>query len=335
MDESSFFGTLGRLAGRERENQFSRMFLACFEHSRYFRSCILDLLKITCRISGSLPGPDQWICAVEVPTPIPGGGRLDIRISSAVNGFHIVFYLESKLKSTLTFEQLHRYRKHGVEYLVAVTKNEPEVTSDKIKAAGIFVLRWQDVRKALLHHRLSNQIDRFIAHSMVKYMEELGMAYRENITLADLQRCRRVLNTVSSSKYKVIFPRNGFEVADACLHFLNDVRRRFLECNPRLDKLTRWGPGYFVMNDDAGRRFHAFGWDIFKIGNYPKDNFGCRLWLPENERSPLCWAIQRSGSAVTKKYEEFSLKTTLSKGFLDQAKFVQSLTKYAKRWGVT
>jgi hypothetical protein len=334
MSDTTFFGTLGRLAGEERENQFSRTFLACFERSASFRRCILELLKSTCQISGRLPDADHWKCAVEVPTPRPGGGRPDIKIAATPLQSRIVFFLESKLKSALTLEQLKRYRKHGVEYLVAVTKHEPEVSRLKLQDAGIFQLRWQDVHRALLEDRPSNQTDRFIGRSMVAYLEELGMAYREDLTLSDIKQCRRVLNTIASSKDRHISPRNGFEVADACLRLLDDVRRRFVELNSSLRDHRRWGPGYFVWFDEHERRWDGFGWEIYKKGRYSKDHFGCRLWLSADVRATPRWDCYRTGSTVTDREKEWLLKTTVANGVLDQGKFVALLTKCAKRWGV-
>ena len=82
-----FFGALGLLAGSgQRENQFSRTFLACFEESLFLRNQVLELLRAACRISGRLPAAEKWTCAVEVPTPWPGGGRVDIRIAPAEAG---------------------------------------------------------------------------------------------------------------------------------------------------------------------------------------------------------------------------------------------------------
>ena len=336
MADTSFLGTLGRLAGsRQQENQFSRTFLACFEQSHFFRETALVLLHRVCHIAPRTLNPDDWSCAVEVPTPWPGGGRPDIRIRHRLGGDrHPTFYLESKLASVLTFEQLKRYRKHRVEYLVAATKNEPEVSKAKLVAGGIFVMRWQDFHRALLQRRAPTPSDRFVAASMAEYLEELGMAYRERITIADMQRCRRVLNVVAATKYKDVSPKNGFQVADACLGFLTDLRRRFVEMHPVLERRSRWGPGYFVWFDESNRRLHAFGWDLFAKGGWGKDRFGCRIWLPERERRAFSWSILHDGSKVTPRYEEWPLKTVAPRDVLDQEAFLNVLTKYAHRWGI-
>lgn len=135
MSIRSFFGTLGQLAGTsQQENQASRTFLACFERSQFVRRQVLEWLRDACRIGIALPTAEHWTCAVEVPTPRRGGGRVDIRIAptNGVGRSLPVFYLESKVESVLTMEQLKRYKRHGVEYLVAVTKYPPEITRKEL-----------------------------------------------------------------------------------------------------------------------------------------------------------------------------------------------------------
>ena len=125
MTDRCFFGTLATLAGSgQQENQFSRTFVACFDQSEFFQQQILEELFALCRIRSRKYTDVHWDCAVEVPTPLAGGGRIDIRLAPTgdVGAKLPVFHLESKLGSPLTLDQLRRYRKKGVEYLIAVTK---------------------------------------------------------------------------------------------------------------------------------------------------------------------------------------------------------------------
>jgi hypothetical protein len=334
--DRSFFGTLGALSGTaQQENQFSRTFHACFEKSQFFRSQVLDELRAVCGIRMALPKAEQWNCAVEVPTPSPGGGRIDIRLTSTSRTRRPlpVFYLESKLGSPLTREQLERYRKRGVKYLIAITKSPPDVGRKEIADLGVFTLRWQDLHRRLVGKRGPTGSDRFIAQSLAAYMEELGMAYREDLTLKDLELCRRVLNTIATPD-KEIVPRNGFEIADACLSLLKDVRLRFVdEFHPELSTYHVWGPGYFNWIDDDGNRWDAFGWDLYK-GKWSEARFGCRFWLPE--RSALLCSVQFRGTRVSEKYEERPLKSILSKsGTVNQEALLSWLDRCAKRWKVT
>jgi len=334
-DTRSFFGSLGALAGTtQQENQFSRTFRVCFEQSPFVRRQVLGVLRTACRIKTDVQGIAEWNCAVEVPTPLGGGGRPAIRLSPASEGRRRapVFYLESKLASSLTLEQLRRYRKHGVDYLIAVTKNPPEVSREDILRAGAFTVRWQDIHRQLLAEPAPAPHDRFIACSLTEYMEELGMAYREDLTLKDLDQCRRVLKAVASQNGE-ISPRNGFEIGDACLGLLRDVKLRFSEAHPAISGYHGWGPGYFNWSDEKGNRFHALGWDLWGR-KWSEDRFGLRLWFPENLRTPLFWSVQRSGSKVmSEKYEEIPVKSTVSAGgTINQAALLSWVNKFAKRW---
>jgi hypothetical protein len=258
---------------------------------------------------------------------------VDIRISPANEGRQRapVFHLESKLATSLTLEQLQRYRKHGVDHLIAVTKNPPEVGPEDILSAGVFTVRWQDIHRQLLAKPAPTSHDRFIACSLTEYMEELGMAYREDLTLKDLDQCRRVLNAVASQKGE-ISPRDGFEVADACLGLLRDVKLRFSEAYPAISGYHSWGPGYFNCSEEE-ERLHAFGWDLW-ARKWSEDRFAVRLWFPENLRKPLLWSVHRSGSkVVSEKYEQIPVKSTVSaEGTIDQAALLRWVNKFAKRW---
>ena len=129
MKNRSFFGTLGG-GSSQRENQFSRTFKACFDQSKFLRLQVLEQLFGLCRIRTRRYRDVEWDCAVEVQTPVVGGGRMDIRLSPS-DATLPVFYIESKLGSPLTREQLRRYVKHGVTYLIAVTKSAPKYPPKK------------------------------------------------------------------------------------------------------------------------------------------------------------------------------------------------------------
>jgi hypothetical protein len=163
-------------------------------------------------------------------------------------------------------------------------------------------------------------------------MEELGMAYRENITLKDLELCRRVLNTVAAPKDRGISPRNGFEIADACVSVLQDIRLRFLELHPELSAYRAWGPGYFRWSDDDQNRYHAFGWDLYKR-KWAEARFGCRIWLPENPRLALSCSLHFDGSRIKGKFEERPIKSMFSTGgTFKQDVLLSWLNRCAKRW---
>ena len=62
-----FFETLGALAGsRQRENQLSRTFKACFDHSHVFRTRVLALLGRTCDLKLA---PQAASCSARLASP--------------------------------------------------------------------------------------------------------------------------------------------------------------------------------------------------------------------------------------------------------------------------
>ena len=147
-----------------------KLFVRVLKH-QFFRQQVLNLLRSVCRIRKALPTPEHWDCAAEVPTPWTCGGRVDLRIGPVTRTRDVlpVFYLESKVESPLTLQQLRRYRRHGVQHLVAVTKYPPKLTQREIEKAGVFVLRWQDLHR-LLRERAPTYANRFIARSLAEYL---------------------------------------------------------------------------------------------------------------------------------------------------------------------
>lgn len=334
MTGKSFFGILGTGTNRQ-ETQFSRTFLACFEGSGFFRQQILHQLFTLCRIRTRGYEDARWECAVEVPTPIAGGGRMDIRLTltGATRVKSPVFYLESKLESALTLEQLGRYRKHGVDYMIAVTKYSPEVTPNEARSAGVFTLRWQDIHHCLLHARPPTQRDRFLIQSLLVYMEELGMAYREDLTIKDLETCRRLL-TIISNHDREYSPRNrnGFELSAACLGLLEDVWRGLVEVHPTLTRYHRWGPGYFNWIDENGARWHAFGWNAWKR-KYEEEDLAFRIELPEAATEPFLWKVERRRARLAYRSSQRSVKRMLSdEGKISQRSLVRWLGSCVTRW---
>lgn len=79
MTPEPFFDTLGALASHQQENQLSRTFKACFDHSAQFQSLILDF--ISGRLGTASPQASQWVCEVEraVKRTV---GRLDLHLRS-------------------------------------------------------------------------------------------------------------------------------------------------------------------------------------------------------------------------------------------------------------
>jgi len=328
----SFLGILGRLAGTgQQENQCSRAFMASFLYSSSFRAIVVRLLHQVCKIKYARVDASHWNCNVEVRTPIPGGGRIDIEIIGS-NKPAVIFHIESKLESPLTRLQLSKYRQHGAKRLVAITKYTPQVTANEIAELGCFVIRWQDVHDELIRRLTGIRgADRLVVLWMIEYLEELGMAYRDDVTFKDIRLCQRIFCAASSrEKYAAVSARNGFETADAILRLLDDVRERLIELRPRLDKWSRWGSGYFQWTDvNAGRRNHVLAMRLIHP-THSAQQFVAGLWLPEDLKPT--WYVQYLNGSKELRSEEIPIGRLLQCEKLSSDKIVRHLSSTVGRW---
>jgi hypothetical protein len=72
------------------------------------------------------------------------------------------------------------------------------------------------------------------------------MAYREDISVRDLEKVRGVFAKLSKpNNYGEIAPCNGFGIADNCLELLADVKHLLKEQEPKFAKWRSWGPAYY------------------------------------------------------------------------------------------
>lgn len=160
------------------------------------------------------------------------------------------------------------------------------------------------------------------------------MAYQEDLTLGDLEECRRALSIVSKKKGEYSpRNRNGFELASACFGLLEDVRLRIIDRHPKLGSAPyhKWGPGYF--NDGEGASLvHALGWDIYKRTHKGKA-LALRIRLPCGIGTPLTWRVQRHFNGFVEEARDRSAKRMLSRdGTVDQDAIVRWVDGYAKKW---
>lgn len=202
----SFFHQL--FSNRSRiEVNVSRAFAMCFRESPPFSRAVLDLLHQTCKIRQSLKSV-QWHCHTEVSF---SKGRPDIEIHAP--GLPL-FRLESKVGAPLTKNQLRRYRFKGRgRYLVALTKRPPDVGNRWMASQGAFSIRWQDVHRAVSNARARGR-DRYLRDSFCLYLEEMGMAHREDVHLHDLDGLRELLNAIAGDRrWRSVSPRNAFDMS--------------------------------------------------------------------------------------------------------------------------
>jgi hypothetical protein len=266
QENSSFFSLVaGSGAG---ENYLSRLFQACFAKSASFRKIALSTIWKACALPKPVPEADNWVCDYQPSTWVPGGGRPDLclRPGQAANvSKHIV--LESKLGSRLTEQQLKNYKDHGTKVLIAVTKNRPEVPHKRLLEIGVKSLRWQDFCRALRQTAIAGQREKFICQSFAEYLEESGMAYREDITPKHLAEIAKLLKKLTAHGEIEFCPGQSFNFADNCLGLLDDVRASLCELLPKLDRWTCWGPGYFRCAPEEGEEMYHYL--AFSLGIIP------------------------------------------------------------------
>lgn len=341
----AFFGEIR--GDRPSENYVSRLFQACFSRSTVFAQSILDVLWQRCERPGSTPRVEGWECDYQPATPLPGGGRPDLCIlppSSPVSrsGWDPIF-VESKVESRLGEEQLARYLKYGVATLVVITKNRPEVSQQRLREIGVVPLRWQDICRALRQVGSRSQVGNFLCESFAEYLEECGMAYREDLTVGGLKEVRSLLSKIGKPSYLEMVPGQAFNVAHNCLGLLTDVKQMLLEEVPRLAAWDSWGPGYFHESwDDAGKMtHHAFGFDLFprkggasRRSRYESHHFCCRIYFPVASDGRIDWYFRETRAKKPDRQKSMPIEKVLSSGRLDAEKMAATLASAVRTWSV-
>jgi hypothetical protein len=250
-----------------------------------------------------------------------------------------VFVIENKVEAKLTLKQLRKYRRHGVRYLVAITKYPPDVPERHMRREGVFALRWQDVHRHLSSRLPRTPVDRFLTKSFIQYLEDLEMAYPERLKARELQNIRRMLNVAASQKrYKGLDPKEAFATADHCLQVLTELRRQLVEKIPELEEFGFWGPKFYVWRDqqDADERkgFHAFGWEI-RGKPWWVVSFSCNLYFPKSLREPIRWGVSLYGRHRPEKERAFTLaQISAADGTLRQDLMLRTLVEVARQWRV-
>jgi hypothetical protein len=339
MSDFGFFETLGHIGrSSQPENQLTRTFQACFNYSLGFRKTVLKTLSSACSLRGALLHPEHWRCNVFPSSPKEGGGYPDIRLWDTVgrhDGKPIPdFVLESKVGAPLKSEQLEKYRSSGIERLVAITKNPPECSKQEVIDLGAYTLRWQDIHRALRSDHQGRSIDSFIAQEFVKYLEDNNMAYREQLSLNDLNRIGKLFQKISLPT-RELNPRGAFNAADRCLKMLADLQREFMDSRPALKKAHRWTPAYFNTWDENRPSYHALGW-AFYWKHYENRRFGCRIYFPQDTDKHISWAVQYFNRKTDPEpvESERRISSYFTKGYLDAQKLLKSIDDFARKWGI-
>ncbi len=333
-----FFSLLARHAGsRQRENQLSSTFVACFRESAAFRHAALELVVRACRLKRSTLRASDWTCSDQVPPPKSGGGRVDIQIRpTGVQRTHDlpVFWLESKVEAPLTRDQLAKYRRRGCDYLVAITKRRPEVGSRTMERLGVFAVRWQDLHQLLREEKPRSGTERFLLESFIDFLEDLGMAHRKTVTAGQLTELQKVWNTVRSAKDRTIAVRDGFETAAALRGILDDIRERLIEAHPVLEKFRRWGPALGVSVE------WEYSWIGCGLYEKPKGSkhesryFNLSVRFPHDPGEPVEFCVEGAPRRQSDRYACVTLPRLCRTGTLDEEFLFSRSRGCAKRWGV-
>ena len=308
----------------DREISLSKAFAACFRESPTFRETILDLLWRTCRVRKKRHDHD-WDCLAEVA--INPQSRPDLHIRPADDASGPLFRIESKVAAPLRAEQLRRYRlrKRG-EYLVAITKRPPEVGSRWIQHHGVFALRWQDVHRAVAAAS-ARRTDGYLCQSLNTYLEELGMAHREDIRAADLKRVRKLFEKVTGRRNGGLGAEDAFRVAADCLAELDDLMSSALDAEPKLRGLSRWGPNYYKWFND-GVPHHSLAFHFHD--SHWRRSCGAALVFFENGDAPI-WQVSTKTPRSLERDSNRTIDSVCRDGKLDQEKMLRSFLNGARR----
>ena len=325
MTSRSFFP---RLLGtsHDREVKVSACFAACFMHSSAFRVCVLGVLGRLCGVRNTTA---EWSCDTEVR--LPNVGRLDVQLTGARGARRdpVSFWIENKVEAPLTEGQLRRYRRVASgRYLVAITKHPPETGSRWLRKQGIFSLRWQDIHRALSAIKAKGS-DRFLIDGFIEYLEALGMAHREDITIDDLKRLDRLLVQIDSPKNSQMKIGRAFDIGSACLGIADDVLQTLLDSHgKRLSRWRRWGPSYekwFEGGESTGHyigfRFHDAKW---------KNWFGGSFYLPGNPEEEPTWYVSGNVRGREVDVDHPLSQLTSPAGMIDPQKLAARLARTVK-----
>lgn len=336
----TFFGKLGRLAGsQQRENQFSRTFAACFNESAVFRNRTINLFWEKLGHRSNPPDPEHWQCSAEVATPLGGGGRVDLHFTHVGRSGTVLrdFYVESKVESPLTLRQVKKYRTHGVESLLVITKHRAE---EPLSGVGVCSIRWQDVHRELRKPTGARAVDKQLCEWMADYLEELDMAYREDLTVEDLASCGKLFRSVGTAKrgWSQLSARRVFEIAHSCSGMLDDLHQDFLDAHPALEAKpyinSRTNYGKWI-DPVEGSETHSIGWTIAKR-HWNRWQLVCSMaWEEQDSQDGGSFFVGLQGSTVKARTSTMPLQKFATGGVIERAKLLRHLTSCVRKWHVT
>lgn len=328
---------LAKLAGSGlNENYVSRAFQACFLESNIFAKCMLNAVWRHCQLPGRPPDSNDWTCDYQPHTPYSNKDRPDLRLrlrsDAGRRSYARSIYIESKIGSRLSEEQLQRYKDSGGHTLIALTKNWPEVPIRRLRELKINIVRWQDIARELDQTKIRSPRENFLCKAFQELLEYAGMTYREDLNVSEMERVRRLLNTIGSDEFSPVVPQGAFALADNTLSFLGDVKKFALDLGGSTERWHSWGPGYYHdLSEEGETLWHALGFLIHPPHQYSKSRLLCGLYFPTDPEANIFYRVGRRGSLIDNHESDRKLSGILSNDKLDAEKLARKLIAYGRK----
>ncbi|MFC2083543.1 hypothetical protein ACFLS9_00655 [Bacteroidota bacterium] len=334
---NSFFGLLtGTL---HLENRISKLFQACFVHSVSFRRTFFNTIKKKTNLFKVYPRDiSVWDCLYQPHTPNTTALRPDLLIYKLSTQDPFIdktsIFIESKIYSPLREQQLKKYRNNGVKNLIAITKNLPEISVQKIERLKVYQFRWQDFHFELKSIKYESQHDRFICKHFIHLLEEAEMAYDQALTIDDLYEIGKTFYTISKSSYASI---GRFEYRLNCISrcesMLSEVALELRHHYQKLANTKKWS-GYYHDTDDHGKiDYHILQYSLYNK-SFNKTQFSWGLWFPNDTESSIEWSIFYYYNGELKGEKVIYLENIAKKNVIDTSILAKSVIDCAKKWKV-
>jgi hypothetical protein len=163
--------------------------------------------------------------------------------------------------------------------------------------------------------------DRFLCSAFALYLEELDMAYREELMPSDLKDLTRLVSAIESERNVALDAASAFSVGADILLLLEDVLRTARDERQELKSWVRWGPSYQKWRDEDGAVSHNFHFRVLKSGW--KRWFGAGFMFKPGD-SRIYWVVQGDIGLGEPPYVQHRLGKVCMKGHLDQERMLKS-----------
>lgn len=245
-----------------------------------------------------------------------------------------MFRVENKVEASLRQAQVLHYRKDWDDsYLIALTKYPPEPGARWLREHRAHAPRWQQVHRALSREKPRNRVDRFLFTRFSHYLEELGMAHRDDLRINDLRELHRLFQAITAPKrYSPGGLSSVFSTADACLGVLDEVVEAIRDSEPRFRRWSLNGPSYFKWTERGEGSDHNLAFR-FRLNNWHKF-IGAGFRFPEEaSHGDVAWQVDWRLPAEDGRQHHISAVCDRS-GVLDTRRMVDVLLSDCRKCGL-